>query len=923
VSSVDRSTSPSEPSFLRGDGETTALIRSFDWSATPLGPIDEWPQSLKTATALLLRAPVPIVMLWGLQGVMIYNDAYSVFAGGRHPQLLGSNVREGWPEVADFNDNVMKVGLAGGTLAYKDQELTLHRTGQPEQVWMTLDYWPVPDESGAPAGVICTVVETTQQVKADAAMRESEARFRNMADNTPMMMWVTDPTGFCTYLNARWYEFTGQTPAEAEGYGWLDVTHPDDKARVEEAFVAANAARTPFGAEYRLRRADGVYRWAIDEASPRFDGAGEYLGYVGSVIDIDERREMEDALRTSEASLRELNADLEREIIERTQARGLTWQVSPDLLGALNSEGYFETSNPAWLTTLGWTEAEVASMSIFELLHPDDVERTQAGFDLTQQGQPAIRFPNRYRHKQGGYRWISWVGVPEDGMVYCSGRDITEEKAQEAERDRLWTLSADMLARADYAGDMSAVNPAWTKILGWTERELLTNPYADIINPEDIPATLAALTQMGETGRPTRFENRILSKDGVWKPIDWTVAPEPDGENFIAVGRDLTSDKAREAQLTEAQDALRQAQKMEAVGQLTGGIAHDFNNLLAGIEGRLSGVDRYIEVAQSSTRRAAALTQRLLAFSRRQTLDPKPTDINRLIGGMEELIRRSVGPQIALEVVGAGGLWLTKVDPSQLENALLNLTINARDAMPDGGRITIETANKWLDQRAAGDRDLPPGQYVALCVTDTGTGMSPGVIERAFDPFFTTKPLGQGTGLGLSMIHGFARQSGGQVRIYSEVGSGTTMCLYFPRFIGELESVEAPDACAGAEDGHGETVLVIDDEEGIRVLVADVLEEAGYRVLTAPDGPAGLKVLQTDVRIDLLITDVGLPGGVNGRQVADAARITRPELKVLFITGYAENAVVGNGHLEAGMQVITKPFAMSALGARVREIIES
>jgi PAS domain S-box-containing protein len=935
VSSVDRSTSPSEPSFLRGDGETTALIRSFDWSATPLGPIDQWPQSLKTATALLLRAPVPIVMLWGPQGVMIYNDAYSVFAGGRHPQLLGSNVREGWPEVADFNDNVMKVGLAGGTLAYKDQELTLHRTGQPEQVWMNLDYWPVPDESGAPAGVICTVVETTQQVKADAALRESEARFRNMADNTPMMMWVTDPTGFCTYLNARWYEFTGQTPAEAEGYGWLDATHPDDKARVEEAFVAANAARAPFGAEYRLRRADGVYRWAIDEASPRFDGAGEYLGYVGSVIDIDERREMEDALRTSEASLRELNADLERQIIERTQARGLTWQVSPDLLGALNSEGYFETSNPAWLTTLGWTEAEVASMSIFELLHPDDVERTQAGFDLTQQGQPAIRFPNRYRHKQGGYRWISWVGVPEDGMVYCSGRDITEEKAQEAERDRLWTLSADMLARADYAGDMSAVNPAWTKILGWTERELLTNPYADIINPEDIPATLAALTQMGETGRPTRFENRILSKDGVWKPIDWTVAPEPDGENFIAVGRDLTSDKAREAQLTEAQDALRQAQKMEAVGQLTGGIAHDFNNLLAGIsgslellekrlgEGRLSGVDRYIEVAQSSTRRAAALTQRLLAFSRRQTLDPKPTDINRLIAGMEELIRRSVGPQIALEVVGAGGLWLTKVDPSQLENALLNLTINARDAMPDGGRITIETANKWLDQRAAGDRDLPPGQYVSLCVTDTGTGMSPGVIERAFDPFFTTKPLGQGTGLGLSMIHGFARQSGGQVRIYSEVGSGTTMCLYFPRFVGELESVEAPDACAGAEDGHGETVLVIDDEEGIRVLVADVLEEAGYRVLTAPDGPAGLKVLQTDVRIDLLITDVGLPGGVNGRQVADAARITRPELKVLFITGYAENAVVGNGHLDAGMQVITKPFAMSALGARVREIIES
>ena len=807
--SVGVSTSSSPTSFLKGKGEITALIRAFDWSATPLGPLERWPQSLKTATAILLRSPVPIVMLWGPEGVMIYNDAYSVFAGGRHPRLLGSNVREGWPEVADFNDNVMKVGLNGGTLAYKDQELTLYRTGAPEQVWMDLDYWPVLDESGAPAGVICTVVETTERVKADAALRESEAR------------------------------------------------------------------------------------------------------------------------------LRELNADLERKIIERTQARGLTWQVSPDLLGALNSQGYFETSNPAWETTLGWTEEEVASLSIFELLHPDDVERTQAGFDLTQQGQPAIRFPNRYRCKDGGYRWISWVGVPEDGMVYCSGRDITEEKAQADERDRLWSLSTDMLARANYGGDMSAVNPAWTEVLGWSEHELLTNPYADIIDPRDVPATVAALEEMGRTGRPTRFQNRILAKDGTWKPIDWTVAPEPDGQNFIAVGRDLTTDKAREAELADAQDALRQAQKMEAVGQLTGGIAHDFNNLLAGIsgslellerrlgEGRLSGVDRYIEVAQSSTRRAAALTQRLLAFSRRQTLDPKPTDINRLISGMEDLIRRSVGPQIEVEVVGAGGLWLTKVDPSQLENALLNLTINARDAMPDGGRITIETANKWLDQRAAGDRDLPPGQYVSLCVTDTGTGMTPEVISRAFDPFFTTKPLGQGTGLGLSMIHGFARQSGGQVRIYSEVGDGTTMCLYFPRFVGELEATGALDTAADAEAGHGETVLVIDDEEPIRMLITDVLEEAGYRAICAPDGPAGLKILQSDVRIDLLITDVGLPGGVNGRQVADAGRTTRPDLKVLFVTGYAENAVVGNGHLDAGMQVLTKPFAMSVLAARVRDIIEN
>ncbi|CAN5602409.1 PAS domain-containing protein [soil metagenome] len=877
-----------------------------------------------------------MVMPWGPDGVMIYNDAYSVFAGGRHPQLLGSKVREGWPEVADFNDNVMKVGLAGGTLAYKDQELTLYRSGEAEQVWMNLDYWPVLGEDGVPAGILCTVVETTERVLADRRADAERERQRQLLRQMPGFVGIVGgPEHVYEYVNDAYVKISER--AEFVGRRFRDV-FPDLESQaflslLDEVYATGQTV-SPRGMELRLH-GSGEPQYIDFIFEPIRDEAGDVTGVFIGGYAVTEVHRATKALRASEASLRELNADLERKIIERTQARGLTWQLSPDLLGALNSRGYFETSNPAWLNTLGWTEAEVASMPIFEMLHPDDVERTRAGFDVTQQGQPAIRFPNRYRAKDGGYRWISWVGVPEDGMVYCSGRDITEEKAQADERDRLWTLSTDMLARADYGGGMSAVNPAWTQVLGWSERELLTNPYADIIDPDDVPATVAALEEMGRTGQPTRFQNRILAKNGVWTPIDWTVAPDPDGLNFIAVGRDLTTDKAREAELLDAQDALRQAQKMEAVGQLTGGIAHDFNNLLAGIsgslellekrigEGRLSGVERYIEMAQSSTRRAASLTQRLLAFSRRQTLDPKPTDINRLIAGMEDLIRRSVGPGVEVEVVGAGGLWLTKADPSQLENALLNLAINARDAMPDGGRLTIETANKWLDKRAASDRDLPPGQYVSLCVTDTGTGMTPEVIARVFDPFFTTKPLGQGTGLGLSMIHGFVRQSGGQVRIYSEVGQGTTMCLYFPRFAGELDVVETAEADLDRTEGHGETVLVIDDEEAIRLLISDVLEEAGYRVMTAHDGPTGLKVLQSETRIDLLITDVGLPGGVNGRQVADAARTTRPDLKVLFVTGYAENAVVGNGHLDAGMQVITKPFAMTTLGAQVREIIES
>jgi signal transduction histidine kinase len=383
------------------------------------------------------------------------------------------------------------------------------------------------------------------------------------------------------------------------------------------------------------------------------------------------------------------------------------------------------------------------------------------------------------------------------------------------------------------------------------------------------------------------------------------------------------------------EEALRQSQKMEAIGQLTGGIAHDFNNLLAGIsgslemlrtrasQGRIAEIDRYATAAQGAAKRAAALTHRLLAFARRQTLDPKPVDANQLIADMEDLIRRTMGPAIAVENVGAGGLWTILVDANQLENVLLNLCINARDAMVDGGKLTIETGNRWLDERGARERDLPPGQYVSVCVSDTGTGMPPEVIARAFDPFFTTKPIGTGTGLGLSMTYGFARQSGGQVRIYSEVGRGAMVCLYLPRYLGEVAVIETLDKSPGlVRAEHAEVVLIVDDEPTVRMLVTDVLQELGYNSLEASDGASGLQILQSNARIDLLITDVGLPGGINGRQMADAARISRSNLRVLFITGYAENAVLSHGHLEHGMHVLTKPFSMEALATRISELLK-
>ncbi len=504
---------------------------------------------------------------------------------------------------------------------------------------------------------------------------------------------------------------------------------------------------------------------------------------------------------------------------------------------------------------------------------------------------------------------------------------ILEQRVEErtAERDRVWQLTNDLMATARLDGYLIQVNPAWTRLLGWMEAELLSRPFVEFIDPTDYAETANVVAQLAAGEMVTGFVDHVLASDGSARTIMWTAVPDVGSDLFYIIGRDLTEQHRTE-------EALRQAQKMEAVGQLTGGLAHDFNNLLTGImgnlellqhrvaRGRLEDLDRFILAAQGAGRRAASLTQRLLAFSRRQTLDPRPTDVNRLISGLEDMLRRTMGPETSLEVIGAGGLWPACIDAGQLENALLNLCINARDAMPDGGRLTIETANKWLDDRSGRERDLPPGQYISVCVTDTGTGMDQHTIDRAFEPFFTTKPLGHGTGLGLSMIYGFARQSGGQVRIYSELGMGTTICIYLPRYVGDAED-DVEEMVAALPDHGSGTILIVDDEATIRHLVNEVLDEVGYTVIGAADGAAGLKVLQSGARIDLLITDVGLPNGMNGRQVADAGRSLRPGLKVLFITGYAENAAVGNGHLEPGMELLTKPFTLDALTSKVNEMM--
>ncbi len=484
------------------------------------------------------------------------------------------------------------------------------------------------------------------------------------------------------------------------------------------------------------------------------------------------------------------------------------------------------------------------------------------------------------------------------------------------------------LFRLDRDGGLhiETLSPSLVGLYDVATDDTLPQAARSVLPPDILTELQAHIATCIATRAPHRYRAHRATTQGL-RMLDVILAPIAleglvSDQLFAASVRDITEAEQREEQ-------LRQSQKMEAVGQLTGGLAHDFNNLLTGIsgnlemiqarlsQGRTDDVERYLTTAQEAGRRAAALTHRLLAFSRRQTLDPRPVEIDRIIASMEDLIRRTMGPAVTVIVRPSPLPWTSLIDANQFENALLNLCLNARDAMPNGGRLTITTFNDVV----TGDGtlpDLPAGDYVRVRVADTGVGMSPDLVARAFDPFFTTKPIGQGTGLGLSMIYGFARQSGGRVELLSELGRGTFVDLQLPRQSGIVPSQTGPsEALSEPVAGGGRTVLVVDDEPAIRMLVRDILFERGYRVLEAEDGIGGLKILRSRETIDLLVTDVGLPNGMNGRQLADAARGLREGLKVLFITGYAETTVLGDGALDQGMEVLTKPFTIARLMDRV------
>lgn len=636
--------------------------------------------------------------------------------------------------------------------------------------------------------------------------------------------------------------------------------------------------------------------------------------------------------------------------------RLLVESISDYAIYMLDPNGVIANWNAGAQRFKGYLAEEIVGENFARFYSAEDQEAGVPRRNLERAATTGRFEEEGWRYRKDGSRF--WASVVIDRIIGPSGeivgfakvtRDLSERRAQEEllrrsqEQFRLLVKGVTdyALYMLDLQGNVASWNAGAERIKGYREAEIIGQHFSRFYGDEERAAGEPERNlEVARTTGSVEREGWRYRNDGsrFWAHVIIDAIHDDSGSlvGYAKVTRDITQQRSAREELERAQEALRHSQKMEAVGQLTGGLAHDFNNILAGIsgslelmqtrlaQGRTGDLDRYLSGAQGAAKRAAGLTQRLLAFSRRQTLDPKPTDLNRLIGGMQELVERSVGPTVKVECVAAGGLWGSFVDQGQLENALLNLCLNARDAMPDGGKLTIETGNRWMDESAAKQRGLQRGQYVSLCVSDTGTGMSMEVIERAFDPFFTTKPTGQGTGLGLSMVYGFAGQSDGAVRIYSELGRGTTVCIYLPRFNGDATAVtEVPDTLTAPRSSEHETILLVDDEPLVRMVATEILAELGYNVLEAEDGPSALNVLKSDRTIDLLVTDVGLPNGMNGRQLADVARGQRPTLQVLFITGFAENAVLNHGHLDPGMHVMTKPFASEHFARRIKELVEN
>jgi PAS domain S-box-containing protein len=788
-------------------GEMARRLRETDWSKTPLGNRETWPQSLELAVGIVLASGFPMSVRWGPDLIFLYNDAFRPILGDKHPDAFGRPLHEVWSEVYPALGTLTGAILRGERDAFFaiDHPWTVRRRGAgTEDAHFTISYSPIPDPA-APSGtggVLTTCIETTERVR-------------------------------------------------------------------------------------------------------------------------------------NEAALQVLNDRLEAEIAERIRERDRIWQVSEDLLGVSNFEGYFTSVNPAWTRLLGWSEDEIKRMNVSELRHPDDAPAATAGRRRLADGVPTERMENRFRHKDGSWRWLSWTLTAENGAIYVIGRHVTTEKlAAEAlrESERQFRLFAGAvtdyaLIRLDASGFVSGWNAGAQRIKGYAEEEIVGRHFSCFYEAADRAAGVPehALATAEASGTYTT-EGWRVRKDGSLLFASVVMHAIRDEENqlvgFAKITRDITERRDAEAKLRQVEGQLAQSQKMEALGQLTGGIAHDFNNMLLVVSGnaqllkqRISDLSatRAIEAIEVAAARAESLTRQLLSFSRRQPLNPAVISLRRHLAVARELLASSVRGNIELVIDIRRNIWPVFVDIHELELALINLVVNARDAMPDGGRVAVSARN--VELRSEDSAERLRGEFVALSVSDTGCGIDPKVLPKVFEPFFTTKQIDKGTGLGLSQVYGLGRQSGGTVAIASRVGEGTTVTVYLPRSRRPLD--EQPNIDDEMPRGN-ETVLVVEDNPAVQEVAGLLLDLLGYRVRCAASAGAALEILASREVIDLVFTDVVMPGEFDGLALAQRINEEYPDVAVVLTSGYAK----AGDRLAAGLPILRKPYQLQALARAVRAALD-
>ncbi len=891
---------------------------------------------------LFEQAPNFMAMLRGPEHRFeLANPGYRRIVGNR--ELIGRTVAEALPEAVEqgFITILDQVYRSGEPYIASAARYEMPAVGAERGSVRFLDfvYQPIRDAAGAVTGIFVEGADVTSRTIAESALRESEARFRDIADATPVLIWISDRNGTCTWFNSRWLAFTGRKISEEMGYGWVDGVHPDDLDRCVKVYEEAFRRREHYRTEYRRRRHDGEWRVLDASGSPRTI-EGEFAGFIGSCIDVTDQRAAARALSDSEEQLR---------LATEAAEVGL-WDV--DLV---TDTLYW----PARVKAMFGISAQVpVSMADFYAgLHPDDRERTIAAFRAAIDPSRRALYDVEYRtigKEDGAVRWVAAKGrgvfrAAECVRVLGTAIDITPRKAAETRlrelNDRLEQRVAEALAERKVYADIVESTDARVLVLDTEYRILAVNraTVEDLegvygVHPKTGDNLLSLLDHLPEHREQVqRYWSRALGGEEFTatdefgdarfsrKPYEMKFNSLRDRDGKL-VGAfqfvyDISERIRDQARLAEAQEQLRQTQKIDALGQLTGGVAHDFNNLLMVISGGLSllqrsegtaRTQRIIDQMRQAADRGAALCRQLLAFARRQPLKAEPVDLRQLIDRMRTLLDRTLRGDVHVRTDLNDGLWPIHVDPAELELALLNLCVNARDAMPRGGAITIGARNS----DSAGE---PAGDAVVMTVADTGTGMSAEVLDRVFEPFFTTKEIGQGSGLGLAQVYGFAKESGGGVRIDSRLGHGTVVTLSLPRSsvapaapltaAAELDTTARRRALAGC-------VLLVEDDDEVAALVGDMLRELGYRVTRVASAQAALGALADDRALDLVFSDVMMPGTMNGVDLAREIRRRRPEIPVVLTTGFAGAALQG---IEAGqIDMLKKPYDVSALDAALR-----